>query len=158
GSRALALTWSAGHWPASADVRPKAITTPARTAVRPTARPLMMRSNMIDLSSVDGSAGLEAAPARRISRRAPQWKCRVALKSIAGCYASSVSGIDHGRGLALPRPSAFDLQHQRPAQEGAHQHQAGEQCQALKIQFECDGLDDIGSDQHFEPEQQRAAD
>src|SRR5262249_48750331 len=48
-SRALVLTWSAGHWPAAADDRPAAsepITTPAKTVVRPMVRPLMMRSNM----------------------------------------------------------------------------------------------------------------
>src|SRR5262249_50149404 len=68
------------------------------------------------------------------------------------------SDIGHGRGLALPGPLALDLEHERPAQEGAHQHQAGQQRETLKIQFKCDRLDDIGRDQHLEPEQQRAAD
>src|SRR5215510_9743727 len=106
-SRALVLTWSAGHWPAAADDRPAAnepITTPARAIVRPMVRPLMLRLDMF-LSSVDGSAGLTAAPVLKIHRSAPQWKCHLALESIAGCYAKK--GVllrytrqdrrDHGR-------------------------------------------------------------
>src|SRR5215510_10510116 len=162
GSRALVLTWSAGHWPATADDRPMAsepMTTPARMVVRPMARPLMMRSNMIVSPLLSGSARLLAAPVQRIGRRALQWKCQVALESIAGCYVGRkrISWIGHRRRLASPRPLALDLEHERPAQEGTHQHQAGQQGQAPEVQLERDRLDDVGGDQHLKAKQQRAA-
>lgn len=60
--------------------------------------------------------------------------------------------------MAAPWPSAFNFQHQRPAQEGADQDEAGENTETGEGRLQRHGLDDVRGDQDFEPKQQSAAD
>ena len=53
------------------------------------------------------------------------------------------------------RPS---IQHQRPAQESANQHESGEQNEAHGGQLVRDGFHDIGGHQHLEAKQEGATD
>src|SRR5712691_6753274 len=82
------------------------------------------------------------------------------LSAIDGTPArfSNLACFAHMRWLPLPRPSTLDFEHKRPTQEGAHNHEAGQQGQARKVQFQRDGLDDVGRDEHFQAEQQGAPD
>src|SRR3954452_7302707 len=60
--------------------------------------------------------------------------------------------------LALPGPAPLDLQRERPAEESANQHQAGEQTQAEEGQLMRDRLYDVGRDKDFQAQQQRSTD
>jgi hypothetical protein len=66
--------------------------------------------------------------------------------------------IGHAGRLPLPRPPTFDLKDERPAQEGANEHQPGQETEAHERQVQCDRFDDIGRDEHFKTQQERAAD
>ena len=58
---------------------------------------------------------------------------------------------------SLPWPAAFDFEHQCPTEEGSDDDQTGEHREAHGGELDRDGLDDIGSHQHLEAEQQRLA-
>jgi hypothetical protein len=58
----------------------------------------------------------------------------------------------------LPRPPAFDLQDQGPAQERADDDEAAEHGKAHQRRRRGDRLYDVGRDHDLEPQQQRAAD
>jgi hypothetical protein len=53
---------------------------------------------------------------------------------------------------------ALDFEEQKPAQEGAHHDEPGQQAEAREGEVEDDRLDDVSRHQDFEAEQQRAAD
>jgi hypothetical protein len=54
--------------------------------------------------------------------------------------------------LPPPGPSTVNFEHQRPAQKRADHHQTGKEAQAGKSKLDCNGLHNIGSDQHFQTE------
>jgi len=56
--------------------------------------------------------------------------------------------------LGLPRPTALDLDHQRPAQEGANQNQQAQDGDALKSGLQGHGAYDVGRHQDFQAQQQ----
>ena len=60
-------------------------------------------------------------------------------------------------GGALPWPAAFEFEREAPAQERADRHDQREHDHAVHRRRERDGLDDVGGDEHLEPEQDRAA-
>ena len=53
-------------------------------------------------------------------------------------------------GLWLPRPAALDLDHQRPAQEGANQNQKAQDGDALQSSLQGHGTHNIGRDQDLQ--------
>jgi hypothetical protein len=60
--------------------------------------------------------------------------------------------------LSLPRPAPLEFHLQRPAQEGPHHHDRGEDTHTGEGRIDRHGPDDIPSYQDFEPEEDRAAD
>jgi len=54
--------------------------------------------------------------------------------------------------LSLPGPATINFEYQRPAQERADHHQTGKEAQASKGKLDCNGLHNIGSNQHFQTE------
>ena len=76
----------------------------------------------------------------------------------SACGSSGIDSDSHRRGLPPPRPATLDFEHQRPAQESAHQYQPSKEAEARKSKVDRYGLYNIRSNQHFEAEQQRSAD
>ena len=58
----------------------------------------------------------------------------------------------------MPRPPAFDFQHQRPVQKGTNQHESGAQTEAHESQLMRDSFHDISGHQHLEAKQEGATD
>ena len=56
--------------------------------------------------------------------------------------------------LSLPGPAALNFEHQRPAQEGTDQHQSGKEAKTCERKLDRNGLNNIGGNEEFEPEQQ----
>ena len=56
----------------------------------------------------------------------------------------------HRYKLLSPGPATLNFEHQRPAEECADNHQTGKEAQAGEGKLDCDGLHNIGSDQHFQ--------
>ena len=100
---------------------------------------------------------LESILRPRASVLSPPRVASVATLSTArGC--SGINSDGQRRELPPPRPVALDFEHQRPAQEGAHQYQPSKEAEARKSKVDRYGLYNIRSNQHFEAEQQRSAD
>jgi len=76
----------------------------------------------------------------------------------SACGSSGIDSDSHRRGLPPPRPATLDFEHQRPAQESAHQYQPSKEAEARKSKVDRYGLYNVRSNQHFEAEQQRSAD
>ena len=68
------------------------------------------------------------------------------------------SALCHVHWLPPPGPATFDLKHQRPTQEGAHQDQSGEKAEAVESNLDRNGFHYVGCNQDFEAEQQRSTD
>ena len=58
----------------------------------------------------------------------------------------------------LPWPSAFDIHHERPAQESTHYHQEPEYGDAFQCPAQYDGVNNISGNEYFQPEQEGLAD
>src|ERR1700757_1430748 len=62
-----------------------------------------------------------------------------------------------GNILDMPRPTAFDFQHERPVQESSNQNETGQYAKALESQFQCDCFDDVSRNENLQPQKQGAA-
>src|SRR5271169_6108153 len=56
----------------------------------------------------------------------------------------------------LPGPFAFDLNLERPTQKGTDEHDEAKHSNALEGRVDSDTVDDVGSDQEFQPEHDRS--
>jgi hypothetical protein len=77
-----------------------------------------------------------------------------ALQALTTGIADSV----HWRQLPSPRPATFDLELQRPTEEGTHDNQSSEKAKASESKLDRYSFYYIGSNQDFEAEQQRSTD
>jgi len=92
---------------------------------------------------------LESILRPRASVLSPPRVASVATLSTArGC--SGITSDGHRRELPLPRPATLNFEHQRPAQEGADQHQTGKEAQTSKGKLYRNGLHNVSSNQHFQ--------
>jgi hypothetical protein len=117
--------------------------------------------------------GLAASPSRGAAVNEPPSRAVILLfgsplfwNKLAGRFTHPqgaarhvfTSALCHVHWLPPPGPATFDLKHQRPTQEGAHQDQSGEKAEAVESNLDRNGFHYVGCNQDFEAEQQRSTD